>query len=104
MAVGLFEQVLEDDMISISLSAKGIGDTGMLGFGFGGLTMSDAQVWMSVLIVSARRIASQHQNRGLGSCVDGKHVNSQKRPLKLTAVVTCMRASWRMCQHSCRII
>lgn len=44
----LFDKVLEDDMILISLSAKGIGDTGMLGFGLGGLTMSDAKVQIIV--------------------------------------------------------
>ncbi|CAN0025010.1 unnamed protein product [Ectocarpus sp. 6 AP-2014] len=36
-------EVLEDNTMTMSLSAKGIGDTGMLGIGWGGLTMSDAQ-------------------------------------------------------------
>ena len=36
-------QVVEDGYISISLSAKGIGEAGMLGIGWGGLTMSDAK-------------------------------------------------------------
>ncbi|CAM9513650.1 unnamed protein product, partial [Ectocarpus sp. 13 AM-2016] len=36
-------EVLDDNTMTMSLSAKGIGDTGMLGIGWGGLTMSDAQ-------------------------------------------------------------
>eukprot|EP00752_Nemacystus_decipiens_P002581 g2416.t2 len=45
-------KVLEDDMISISLSAKGIGDAGMLGFGLGGLTMSDAKDYVICEVIS----------------------------------------------------
>ncbi|CAM9298493.1 unnamed protein product [Ectocarpus sp. 4 AP-2014] len=33
----------DEELMSFSLSAKGIGNRGMLGVGFGGLTMSDAQ-------------------------------------------------------------
>lgn len=38
------KQVLDDEKISISLSALGIGESGMLGIGFGGLSMIDAKV------------------------------------------------------------
>lgn len=36
--------MVDDETLAISLRAKGIGDAGMLGIGFGGLTMSDAEV------------------------------------------------------------
>lgn len=36
--------MLGDDTLSISLKAKGIGEAGMLGIGWGGFKMYDAQV------------------------------------------------------------
>lgn len=37
-------QMLGDNTLSISLKAKGIGEVGMLGIGWGGVKMYDAQV------------------------------------------------------------
>ena len=37
-------QMLDEDMLSITLKAKDIGDSGMLAIGWGGLTMLTAQV------------------------------------------------------------
>ncbi|CAM9145144.1 unnamed protein product [Ectocarpus sp. 8 AP-2014] len=42
----------DEELISLSLSAKGIGDRGMLGVGFGGLTMSDAQDFVICELIS----------------------------------------------------
>ncbi|CAM9704645.1 unnamed protein product, partial [Ectocarpus fasciculatus] len=42
----------DEEFISLSLSAKSIGDRGMVGVGFGGLTMSDAQDFVICELIS----------------------------------------------------
>lgn len=56
----LSPQLLDEDMLSITLKAKDIGDAGMLGIGWGGVTMFTAQVG-EVTLLNARGVpAPQH--------------------------------------------
>lgn len=43
-AVSHLKKETDGDILEITLEAKGIGSTGMLGIGFGGLTMAAAEV------------------------------------------------------------
>ncbi|CAN0184392.1 unnamed protein product, partial [Scytosiphon promiscuus] len=46
-------EVLDDGYMRMALSAKGIGDAGMLGIGWGGLTMTDAQDYVICEVISS---------------------------------------------------
>ena len=43
-AVASYAQVVDEDTLAISLSARGIGEVGYVAMGWGGLTMATAQV------------------------------------------------------------
>ncbi|CBJ27734.1 peroxidase [Ectocarpus siliculosus] len=63
-------EVIDDQTISISLSVLGIGDSGMMGIGFGGLSMTDAQDFIICEVFST----------GGAECIDRSPTGGRSEP------------------------
>ncbi|CAM9152625.1 unnamed protein product [Ectocarpus sp. 12 AP-2014] len=80
----------DEELISLSLSAKGVGDRGMLGVGFGGLTMSDAQDFVICELFSTDE----------AECIDRQPTSGRSLPPRddedavLKGVIVEMNGEW----------
>eukprot|EP00904_Undaria_pinnatifida_P011027 jgi/Undpi1/7054/HiC_scaffold_21.g09528.m1 len=69
---GISWEILDGDKLSISLRARGIGETGMLAIGWGGLTMTDAQDFVICEVLSAAA--------GEAECIDRSTTPTHTEP------------------------
>eukprot|EP00904_Undaria_pinnatifida_P011028 jgi/Undpi1/7055/HiC_scaffold_21.g09529.m1 len=83
---GISWEILDGGIMSISLRAKGIGETGMLAIGWGGLTMTDAQDFVICEVMSVAEEAAQCIDRSTTPTHTEPPPDSTSSSLKIAGV------------------